>query len=415
MTSEAMRLIGYRKFDDDGVTLTALSELAHVDGLGLVVRVSLYDQRTYSGPTATVVLGDDAGERVAAAVARLEVPGAARAALGASLSETLGLDEARFDESMFAPTEADEARRSASLDVMTGLFPAVEQRFSQVYGLRLPRHVAVLAAALHSLGDHERRALQSLGLSDWGVLDYFADGGLERAGRDGLDERLHCRFRRDPAELVTILGGGSDGLHYGLWYDDPAELPSFVAYNYARDSAETWTAKAPTGLAQIRRVLDDALDDDEDPERYWTLYPLRAVLDWFDAADAAACAADGPPRWADAQRPPGGVTLGAVLPPDSGDPRVGETEARHDAYRGDEERTRGWIAEATAELAAGRPAFALVLGRELHWLDADRYRREAVELLAGAYRALGRDALAGIAEVHAANRDLPSVDVLQPR
>ncbi|MEV0567114.1 hypothetical protein [Dactylosporangium sp. NPDC050588] len=57
MTSEAIRLIGYRKFDDDGVTLSALSEPAYVDGLGLVVRVSLYDQRTYSGPTATVVLG----------------------------------------------------------------------------------------------------------------------------------------------------------------------------------------------------------------------------------------------------------------------------------------------------------------------------------------------------------------------
>lgn len=234
-----------------------------------------------------------------------------------------------------------------------------------------------------------------------------------RTARDGLDERLHCRFRRDPAELVTVLAGGSDGLHYGLWYDDPAELPSFVAYNYARDSAETWTAKAPTVLAQIRVVLDDALADDEGPDKYWTLYPLRGALDWFAAADAAACAADGPPRWADAHRPPGGVTLGPVLPPGSGDPRNGQFIERLDAYRADEAQARRWIAEAAAELAAGQPAFALVVGRELHWFDADRYRSDAVDLLAGAYRALGRDALAGIAEVHTAHRDLPSVDVLR--
>ncbi len=89
---------------------------------------------------------------------------------------------------------------------------------------------------------------------------------------------------------------------------------------------------------------------------------------------------------------------------------VGE---RLEAYRTDETRARQWIAEAAAELAAGRPAFALTVGRELHWLDADPYRGDALDLLAGAYRALGRDALAGIAEVHAAHRDLPSVAVLQ--
>lgn len=413
MISEAGRLLNDRKFEGDRVTLSTQSDPFHVNGLGEVVRVSLYDQRSYSGPRATVVLGDDAVQRITAALARLEVPGAARAALAVPLSETLGLDEAVFEEWMFAPTEADEARRFASLGVMTERFPAVEQRVSQVYGLRLPRHLAILAAFVHSLDAHEQRALQWLGLSCWGITDYFADGGLDRTGRDGLDERLHCRFRRDPAELVTVLGGGSDGLHYGLWYDDPAELPSFVAYNYARDSAETWTAKAPTVLAQIRRELDDALADDEGPDKYWTLFPLGAALDWFAPGDAAACEADGPPRWAAAVRPPGGVVLGAVLPPGSGDPRGDRSDERLDAYRADEARARRWIAEAAAELAAGQPAFALTVGRELHWLDADPYRGDAVELLAGAYRALGRDALAGIAEVHAAHRDLPGVDVLR--
>ena len=80
MTSEAARLINYRKFDGDRVTLSTLSEPAHVNGLGPVVRVSLYDQRTYSGPTAVLVLGDEAEQRLSAALARLEVPGAASSA-----------------------------------------------------------------------------------------------------------------------------------------------------------------------------------------------------------------------------------------------------------------------------------------------------------------------------------------------
>jgi hypothetical protein len=58
------------------------------------------------------------------------------------------------------------------------------------------------------------------------------------------------------------------------------------------------------------------------------------------------------------------------------------------------------------------PAFALAVGGELHWLDQDEYRTASRELLVGAYRALGRDALAAIIEVHIAHRDLRSVGVL---
>ncbi len=71
------------------------------------------------------------------------------------------------------------------------------------------------------------------------------------------------------------------------------------------------------------------------------------------------------------------------------------------------------VATAREELADGKPAFALVLGRELHWFDDDRTRDEALALLKEAYGALGRDALASIAEVHHAHRDLRSVGVYE--
>lgn len=52
------------------------------------------------------------------------------------------------------------------------------------------------------------------------------------------------------------------------------------------------------------------------------------------------------------------------------------------------------------------------MGIELHWTDLDQYRLASRDLLTGAYRALGREALAGIVEVHTAHRDLTSVNVL---
>src|SRR5689334_13628724 len=108
-------------------------------------------------------------------------------------------------------TESQEQRRSAALTLAYERFPAVAERVRQVYGLRLPRHLAVFVALCRSAGDAEWEALDYLMLSAAGVTDYFGDDGLRLVGRDGLDERLHGRYRRDPAELVTVLMGGSDG------------------------------------------------------------------------------------------------------------------------------------------------------------------------------------------------------------
>ena len=51
---------------------------------------------------------------------------------------------------------------------------------------------------------------------------------------------LHWRWRFDPAEFFTVMVGGTDGLHWGYCYDDPAQLPSCVVANYARADAYNW-------------------------------------------------------------------------------------------------------------------------------------------------------------------------------
>lgn len=318
-------------------------------------------------------------------------------------------------EFVFEPQRVEPA-----LDGAQARFDAVAQRVKDVYGLILPRHMAVFAAFLGGVGGEGRSALgQSVGVYPAGITRYFETEGLTLTGRDGLDERLESRFRCDPPEFVTVMHGDSDGLHFGLWYDDPAELPSFVAHNYARDSAETWTERLPTALAQIgRRLSDVEADVEEDSGNEYggerQRAQLRLALDAFAEADRAAVADDGPRRWADAPRPDVLGGLGPAIWQSAGDPRGGHEKVneRYAAYRSRAPQVRDWMAEAQQELAAGRPAFALVLGRELHWFDNTDYHDAALALLTAAYRALGRDALADIAEVHYANRELRSVDVL---
>ncbi|MFG2043904.1 ADP-ribosylation family protein [Dactylosporangium sp. NPDC048998] len=306
-----------------------------------------------------------------------------------------------------------EERRTAALVTMWERFPLVAERVRRGHGLRMPRHLAVFAAFWASVNDAEREALSDLMVSPWGVTEYFGDDGLRLVARDELDERLHARFRRDPAEFVTVLAGGSDGLHYGLWYDDPAELPSVIAHNWARDSAETWACGPPTLLGVLRGRADAMLSDYGDTgEQAERMRALIAALDWFHAADREALSADGEPRWASARRSYGAVSLFPALPPGSGDPRLTESNDRLSALQSDSAQGARWIADAEGELAAGRPALALAIGGELHWLDHDQYRRQELDLLVRAYRMLGRDALADIAEIHAGRRDLTSVDVL---
>jgi hypothetical protein len=226
-----------------------------------------------------------------------------------------------------------EEARQAALSLMEERFPAVAERVQRVYGLRLPRHLAVVCALWHSADKSERKGLNYLDVQLSGVTDYFDDHGLERVGRDGLDERLHWRYRCDPAEFVTVLDGGSDGLHYGLWYEDPAELPVLIAHNWARDSAETWTNGYATLIAELRwRVQRVASDYGEDGPEAEQVRAVGAALEWFAAADEAALRADGLSP-APAERPYSAVGLFPLLPAGAGDPRLAESRERLRGFR----------------------------------------------------------------------------------
>jgi hypothetical protein len=295
--------------------------------------------------------------------------------------------------------------------------------------MRLPRHLAVFAAFWDSLDETETKGMDYVGRSSSGIMRYFEDGGLDLVCRDGLDERLESRYRLDPPEFVTVMHGDGGGLHYGLWYDDPAHLPHEVVKNWARDDPTTLDTETTTPLGVLREEMDDfreelGFDNEEDDDldendldenERAGLAAGRAV-EAFALADEQAWEADGgwsgiaaqgvEKQWVETLGCPG-----LVLPRVAGDPVAGTTsEERRQAYTA---RSADWMIDwAERELAAGRPAFAAVVGHELRFEDFDEYRDRGWNLLIAAYRALGRHALADIAAVHYASLDLVSTHVL---
>jgi hypothetical protein len=148
-------------------------------------------------------------------------------------------------------------------------------------------------------------------------------------------------------------------------------------------------------------------------DRWPTLVPLEDL--WYDdPADLPTCVDPPSPRWRDAQRIPTIGTFGPALPPGAGSIRVGDTEERNKAWRTQGPRVRKWIESAKRDCAAGKPAAALTFGLDLHWLDAEEYRADALALMVMAYEKLGRHAHAETVKVHYAHRDLPSVAVFLP-
>jgi len=344
-------------------------------------------------------------------VALLRSPGALLAAKG-TIEQLLGIARYAPGADRFVATPEVVERRSLALADAFARHDSVADWGRSALGVRVPRHLAVFAAFVASLDELEAQGLESTGIRASGLALAYRDGGLDRKTRDGLDARLDWRFRRDPPELVTVAHGDTDGLHFGLWFDDPNELPSFIASNYARDTAETREAGS-TMLDVLRdrlasREADElAVGPPEDA--------LAAAIEWFETANARAIAEDGTPRWRETAR--GAIVggIGPALPAGSGDPRLGasEVERRARAYRSDPALVQRSIDEARAALAEGEPAFALVLGRELFWSDQDATREAALELLTRAYESLGRHGLSEIARVHHRHRDLASVEVFE--
>ena len=105
--------------------------------------------------------------------------------------------------------------------------------------------------------------------------------------------------------------------------------------------------------------------------------------------------------------------LGVWVPPSVQSPPRRDTDAVHQAIADNAAEAQDWVAAALQATVDGRPADALALGHDLHWMSWGQPEREeaAARLLEAAYRQLDRGALADIAAVHHRHRSLQSVSV----
>ncbi|MEU3460809.1 ADP-ribosylation family protein [Streptomyces sp. NPDC006733] len=304
----------------------------------------------------------------------------------------------------------------------------VVERFQRDWGLELPDSVLRFWEFCAAAGPAERQALADISVGPAGILDLFAEDPQPRAG---IDVRVHGRFYRDPPEFLTFMYGHSDGLHYGLWTDDGRTCDAVASY-YTRDGGGI-DRRVETPLQTVRAILercwtDVADDDQDDPDvaaKLVRLGLLRQALDGYETERRPEIGSAYSYRYDFVRRPldanrlttldeAGALVCGAAAvggpAPDAARFAANPCEALEDPAA--LERS---AAEARRRCAAGDPAQALVLGRDLHWASGGDRAREglAAQLLNAAYLELDRPSLAAIAAAHHRHRHLRDVEVLR--
>jgi len=268
----------------------------------------------------------------------------------------------------------------------------------ELYGFDFPDELFAFADWHASLAGEAARAFQSvLGITLHGPFDVLA-------GKfDGVTLRypavLHWRYQYDPPELFTVMVGNTDGLHWGYWFDDPGRLPPAVASYYARDTVElvehaslghalaahvAWTR---TGVIENRQY---------DPKHAASYDRDLAALDELEARRFA-------PRPASLRSPIAETPerMGIVVAPQ----QLGTWDLADEIDRDE------ILAFVAAEIAAGRPGTALLVGRSL-W---NGEKLLALDVLERAYAALDREPLRAVAAAHRAHPRIPGLDITEYR
>jgi hypothetical protein len=243
---------------------------------------------------------------------------------------------------------------------------------------------------------------------------------------------LHWRYFDDPPEFFTVLAGGGDGLHWGWFLDDPEAGSGCVCSYFARDAYEL-SADGDTLFEAMRLHLEHCqvdyeayrdLGDDSYERALGLIADLRPRLMEYATAEREETGEEYTERYAGATRREERVLaetmegMGIVVAPSAYRPlSLDDRKLWRKLRRGDDPASL--VEEARRALRDGFPGTALKLGKDLWALgptkagkgwDSSAY---ATELLDAAYRDLGRETLRRVVRTHTANRELPSVDILE--
>jgi hypothetical protein len=223
------------------------------------------------------------------------------------------------------------------------------------------------------------KALEALNLFELGPLKFLA-GGLPEA----------ARFYNDPPEFVTVLGGMTDGLHWGYWFDAPGELEPVVVSYYAND-AFALTVHGASLFDALRQQLDaherDAngylIDDPDSADDY------RARL-----ASYAKIRKTLPAKKKAPKRKSTAMTrsrAGIVVRAKQYRPLSSTDLFQAWNFKPTAAVVKKMVSAARTAADEGFPGTALKLGHDL-WIYAE-HQSQSVAMLDLAYQRLGRDVL----------------------
>jgi hypothetical protein len=293
----------------------------------------------------------------------------------------------------------------------------------RLYGFDFPADLAefwTFACRLRPL--EPLRALEDIGITLVGPFEVL-EGRFD--GRTPLlSQLLHWRYHSDPPEFFTVLYGSS-GLHWGYYLDEPRTGEGCVASYYAADALEI-APEGDTLFEAVRLHLEMQYRDCREDESVGLAHAEEArALDRLRQRLLAMATGDRPETGQDyeelypacSRRTTRVVAatrdgMGIVVPEGAYRPLSLRDKQLWTRLRGEDDPAE-IVGEARRDLSAGYPGTALKLGKDLWAIGGGQRTGYAYELLDAAYAALDRSILQEVLRVHRANRDLPSVDILE--
>lgn len=246
------------------------------------------------------------------------------------------------------------------------------KQLEELYGFPFPSEIFMFWRWHQGLTAEEKSAFGDvLGMGLVGPFDVLA-------GRfDGFDCAyplvLHWRFKYDPPEFVTVISGDTDGLHWGLWFDDHKRLPPVVAGYYANDSfdlelyGDTLFATVRSWIESCRTGIRENIEYDPDSKDAY-------IADLKSLAQLEKTLPGGEKRTPRPRTIPTEEGMGIVEP-----------------------------------VSGGKAATKKLLRGKAMWIDDPR---SAGPVLKDAYTMAGRPVLAAIVKAHTESPVLPRVSLL---
>ncbi|KAK2603971.1 hypothetical protein QQS21_003807 [Conoideocrella luteorostrata] len=275
-----------------------------------------------------------------------------------------------------------------------------EQHLERIYGLKFPQEFYEFIKFYND--NAELRDNANVEVWPTGPFDMITDPGAV----NGEHPLWDARYYDDPPEFLTFARGGCDGLHWGLYVDDPAQPPFHVAYFYSRDAFEIHTCgstmfeffrnQVEETHVQLKESSEDGGVDEEDyQEGLEQLARLRAAFPASKTGDRPEVGSEYLDKYCDSHEretvAPTRDEIGIVIPEEKYVALSGRDVFLSGNKPFTAEEVGAWEKEAMDLLERGYPGAALKLGKDL-WIFRD-YRETSYSLLDAAYTALDRPLL----------------------